>query len=217
MEPLLHFLTNNAAHAHWWFFVLLMLAGLNLPISEDLLIIMSAVMAATVVPHNLIKLFIFVFFGCYLSDWLSYWIGRSMTPWLSKRRFLSKMVDNKRLEKVNKFYEKYGVFTLILGRFIPFGVRNFLFMSAGMGRMSFKKFMLVDGAACLLSNSTLFLISFALAENYPTLLNFLHKINITFFVTFLLVGGGFIGYRVYKAKKKNLDSTDNPNNPEQDS
>lgn len=210
MEPILNFLTDNAIHAHWWFFVLLMLAGINLPISEDLLIITSAVMAATVVPQNAIKLFLFVFFGCYLSDWMSYWIGRSCTPWLSRRRFLSKLVNQRKIVKVNRFYEKYGVFTLIIGRFIPFGVRNFLFMSAGMGRMSFKKFMLVDGIACLLSNFTLFFVSFELAEHYPALLNFLHKINITFFVVFLIASGSFIGYKAYKAKKKKID------NPEQD-
>ena len=208
METLLHIIANNAAHAHWWFFFLLILAGVNFPISEDLLIITSAVMAATVIPENLIKLFIFVFFGCYLSDWLSYWMGRSLTPWLRKRRFLARLVDNKRILKVNQFYAKYGVFTLILGRFIPFGVRNFLFMSAGMGRMSFKKFMLVDGAACLLSNSTLFLISFSLAENYPMLMNFLHKINITFFLSFLLFGIVFVCYRLYKSKKKKMNTPD---------
>lgn len=206
METLIDLITANAAHAHWWFFSLLILAGLNLPISEDLLIITSAVMAATVIPQNLVKLFIFVFFGCYFSDWLSYWMGRSLTPWLKKRRFLGKLVDNKRIEKVNKFYAKYGVFTLIIGRFIPFGMRNFLFMSAGMGKMNFRKFMIVDGIACLLSNSTLFLLSFSLAENYPALMSLLHKMNITFFVTFLVFGIFVVCYRLYKAKKKNLDN-----------
>ncbi|MCH9634801.1 MAG: Inner membrane protein [Chlamydiae bacterium] len=206
MDTLLVLISTNAAQAHWWFFLLLILAGLNLPISEDLLIITSAVMAATVIPQNLIKLFIFVFFGCYFSDWLSYWMGRSLTPWMKKRKFLAKLVDNKRIDKVNKFYSKYGVLTLIIGRFIPFGVRNFLFMSAGMGRMSFKKFMLVDGVACLLSNSTLFFLAFSLAEHYPALMSFLHKINITFFAVFLTIGLAILGYKLYKAKKKKADN-----------
>jgi membrane-associated protein len=206
MEPLLNLITSNALHAHWWFFFLLILAGLNFPISEDLLIITSAVMAATVVPQNLVKLFIFVYFGCYLSDWISYWIGRKLTVWLRQRRFLSRLVDNNRILKVNQFYSKYGVYTLFLGRFIPFGMRNFLFMSAGMGGMSFRKFMLVDGLACLLSNSTLFLISFSLAENYPALLSLLHKMNLTFFVVFLFVGLFLVAYRFYKSNKKNLDN-----------
>ena len=206
MDTLLSFISANAAHADWWFFSLLLLAGLNLPISEDLLIITSAVMAATVIPENLVKLFIFVFLGCYFSDWLSYWMGRKLTPWLLKNRFLAKLVDKKRIDKVNKFYAKYGVLTLIVGRFIPFGVRNFLFMSAGMGRMSFKKFMLVDGIACLLSNTTLFFLAFYLAEHYPMLMSLLHKINITFFVCFLLFGIVILCYRLYKAKKKKADN-----------
>lgn len=206
MDPILTFVTNNALYAHWWFFGLLILAGFNFPISEDLLIITSGVMAATIVPQNAVLLFVFVFLGCYLSDWLSYWMGRNLVPWMSKRRFLAKLVNNKRLDKVNSFYSKYGVLTLLLGRFIPFGVRNFLFMSAGMGKMSFRKFMLVDGIACLLSNSALFFLSFTLAEHYPQLMSFLHKINLTFFTIFMLSVITFVIYRYRKAKKKNVDS-----------
>lgn len=202
MNFIVELLSNNAAYAHWWFFALLILAGLNLPISEDLLIISSAVMAATIVPENLIKLFICVFLGCYFSDWLSYWMGRKLTPWLSRRKYLGRLVNHKRIDKINRFYEKYGVLTLIIGRFIPFGVRNFLFMSAGMGKMNFKKFMIVDGLACLLSNSTLFLIAFSLADHYPQLLELLHKMNITFFLTFLFIGIFLICYRLYKTRKK---------------
>lgn len=201
MNALIELVTSQATSAHWWFFCLLILAGLNFPISEDLLIVSSAVVSATVVPQNAVKIFIFVFMGCYLSDWISYWIGRTLTPWLRRKKFLSKMVDNKRIMKVNRFYAKYGVLTLIIGRFIPFGVRNFLFMSAGMGRMSFKKFMLVDGIACLLSNSTLFLISFSLAEHYPALMRLMRHVNITFFVLFASVVIAFGVFRYIRKKR----------------
>lgn len=206
MDSVLHFITTNAAHAHWWFFALLMLAGFNLPISEDLVIISSGVMAATIVPQNLVKLFVFVFLGCYLSDWVSYWMGRSLTPWLRKKKILAKLVDRKRIDKVNQFYAKYGVMTLFFGRFIPFGVRNFLFMSAGMGKMSFRKFILVDGAACLLSNATLFAVAFSLAENYPLLMSLLRKINLTFFGAFLLFLAFIFIYRYRKLKNKKIDN-----------
>ena len=46
------------------------------------------------------------------------------------------MVSPERVAKVASFYQKYGVWTLVVGRFIPFGVRNALFLTAGIGKMS---------------------------------------------------------------------------------
>ena len=39
MESIINLIIEHASHAHWIVFSLLMLAGLNIPISEDLMII----------------------------------------------------------------------------------------------------------------------------------------------------------------------------------
>ncbi len=205
LESFLDLLVQNAAHAHWVFFSLLMLAGFNLPISEDLVVLSGAVVAATVVPENAYKIFAFIFVGCYFSDWLSYWIGRVVSPWLRKKKMLVKIVDNRRIVKINRFYEKYGVLTLLFGRFIPFGVRNFLFMSAGMVRMNFVKFIIIDGIACLLSNTIWFTLAYSLAENYKVVLSYMKRANIVIFGIFLLVILSIVGYKIYKRKKDSKD------------
>src|SRR4029078_10224849 len=107
---------------------------------EDLMIILSAVLAATVVPENTLQLFLGVFLGCYLSDWVCYWIGRKFGPKLWNIRWFAKTFDQKRLHQTHSYYARYGFWTLLIGRFIPFGVRNCLFLSAGLGRMHFGKF-----------------------------------------------------------------------------
>ena len=80
MDIVIQFLFEHAQYAHWIVFGALMLAGLNVPISEDLMIIFSAVLAATVVPENTYKLFLALFLGAYLSDWVCYWVGRRFGP-----------------------------------------------------------------------------------------------------------------------------------------
>ena len=50
MEFLFSFIQENAHYAHWAVFTLLMLAGLNFPISEDLIVTVSGVLASTLVP-----------------------------------------------------------------------------------------------------------------------------------------------------------------------
>lgn len=201
MESFLLFIQEHAPHAHWYIFGCLMLAGLNLPVSEDLMIIISGVLASTFVPENVWKLFAAVFLGAYLSDWMVYWVGRLWGAHLWRIRWFARMFKPKRLEQIKQYYAKYGMLTLLVGRFIPFGVRNCLFATAGMGKMRFRKFLLADGLACLISNATLFTLAYFCGKNCSYLVRY---INVTIFITFVVALIGFVWYK----KAKTLSSTD---------
>jgi len=186
MDSVIQFIFDHAHQAHWIVFSALMLAGINIPISEDLMIIISAVLAATVVPENTYLLFLGVFLGCYLSDWVCYWVGRTLGPKLWNIGWFARSVDRSKLDQIQKYYAKYGFWTLIIGRFIPFGIRNLLFLSAGAGRMPFGKFILSDGIACLISNTTLFTLAYCAGKNYEKLFGFLKTFNILLFSLFVV-------------------------------
>lgn len=184
MTSLINFIFENGAYAHYIVFGALILAGFNLPISEDLLIIFSGILASTVVPENTYKLFIAIFLGCYLSDSISYWIGRILSHKLRKGKwFLSK----KKLYKAKKYYKKHGFKTLLFGRFIPFGIRNCLFLIAGMGKMKYVKFLISDGIACLFSNIVLFSLTYHLGKNYNVVFVWLKRFNLIIFSVFLII------------------------------
>lgn len=195
MEGIIQFIFDHAHLAHWIVFGCLMLAGFNIPISEDLMIILSAVIAATIVPENTLLLFTFVFLGCYLSDWVCYGIGRFLGPKLWNISWFAKTFEKKRIDQVQAYYEKYGFWTLLIGRFIPFGVRNCLFLTAGLGKMSFPKFILSDGIACILSNALLFTLAFMVGKNYQALLSSLKMFNIFLFSAFVVAVIGLIWYK----------------------
>ena len=175
-----------------------MLAGFNIPISEDLMIIFSAVLAATVIPENTYLLFIAVFLGCYLSGWICYWIGRRFGPKLWNAQWFARAFERKRIDHIQEYYHKYGFWTLMVGRFIPFGVRNCLFLTAGLVKMHFGKFLLSDGIACVLSNTILFTLAFTVGKNYHSLISLLKIFNIFLFGAFVFA---IIGYIWYKRKK----------------
>jgi membrane protein DedA with SNARE-associated domain len=195
MDTIIQLIFEHAQYAHWIVFGALMLAGINVPISEDLMIIFSAVLAATVVPENTEKLFAAVFLGCYLSDWGCYWIGRRLGPKLWNIPWFAKTFDRKRIDQIHKYYHKYGFWTLLVGRFIPFGVRNCLFLTAGLGKMPFGKFLLSDGIACACSNTTLFTLAYALGKNYEALLQHLKTFNIFLFGGFVVLLIACIWYK----------------------
>lgn len=199
METIISLIFEHAPYAHWIVFGALMLAGINVPISEDLMIIFSAVLAATVVPENTYKLFLAVFLGCYISDWACYWIGRKFGPKLWNIRWFAKTFDPKKIDQIQAYYEKYGFLTLLIGRFIPFGVRNGLFLTAGLGKMPFGKFLLSDGIACILSNTALFTLAYTVGKNYEMLIETLKTFNIFLFSAFLIAIIGFFWYKRRKA------------------
>lgn len=207
MESIIQFIFEQAHHAHWIVFGAMILAGFSLPISEDLMIILSGVLAATVIPENTVELFLGVFLGCYLADWICYGIGRKFGPRLWNIKWFSRAVDRKLLDRIQIFYTKYGFWTLLVGRFIPFGVRNCLFLAAGAGKMPFKKFALSDGIACFISNSTLFSIAYYGGKNHEALLAFIKTFNILIFTVFVISVITLIWYkRKLASQRKNTTS-----------
>lgn len=74
-----------------------------------------------------------------LGDTVNYAVGKFIGPKIFAKEN-HKFFNTKHLEKAHSFYEKYGGKTIILARFIPI-VRTFAPFVAGIGKMTYKKFM----------------------------------------------------------------------------
>lgn len=158
-------------------FGMLLLAGFNIPVSEDGMLFISALLASKN-PDQLVPLFVGVYLGAYFSDIICYSLGRFLGPKLFEIKMFKNMVPQERIDRIHSFYEKYGIVTLIFGRFIPFGVRNGLFLTAGLGKMDFLKFALSDLLAATISCS----IYFTLYYKYgSTVVEFIKDANIIIF------------------------------------
>ena len=183
MEAIIEFIQSNVAMAPWLIFGLLLLAGFNLPVSEDAMIFISAVIAKQN-PELTIPLFLAVYLGAYFSELICFALGWFLGPKILKVKMFSNIVTAKRRVKIHSYYEKYGIITLILGRFIPFGVRNGLFLTAGLGKMNPLKFCLSDLLACTISC----LIFFTLYYQFGTqVVDYVKKGNLFIFGTAAVV------------------------------
>ncbi len=80
-----------------------------------------------------------------------YLIGYLVGPPLFQPRpgLRGKIFNPKYVTKTHDFYEKYGNRALILARFVPI-IRTFVTFSAGVSRMSFRKFILFTGIGGLI-------------------------------------------------------------------
>jgi membrane-associated protein len=79
-----------------------------------------------------------------LGDNVNYWVGRTVGlrvfNWKIRGRQLVKQAY---LEKTEAFFEKRGVFAIIMARFVPI-VRTFTPFAAGVGKMKYRKFLTFD-------------------------------------------------------------------------
>ena len=84
-------------------------------------------------------LFGLLFTAAVLGDNINYWVGRFFGPRVVKwRTFGRDLVQQKHLDKTHAYFEKYGVKTIIIARFIPI-VRTITPFVAGVGAMDYKR------------------------------------------------------------------------------
>ena len=180
MEFITSLLTNAAPHVHLISFGLLFLSGFNLPISEDIVYIVSASIAATIIPENTLKIFAGCFAGAYVSDIVAYFTGRLVIgDILLKKTSFSKLTiikrgfSEERMLKLKNYFDKYGLKTLFFGRFIP--MRNILFMTCGLIKMRLKNFLIVDICALTCTSIILFYLGYSLGENYEKISPYIQR------------------------------------------
>lgn len=178
MDFLLAFTTEHTEISLWLFGFLIILGGLNVPISEDIVMISAGAFVANYLPESALYHYIILFFICWIAAWETYWIGRLLGPKLYKIRWFNHILSPKKVDRLHDYYEKFGIFTFFIGRFIPGGVRNGLFMTAGLGKMPFKTFILRDLPACFLSTAFLFYIGYFFAQHKAQIINVFSRSHI---------------------------------------
>jgi len=173
-----------------------LLAGFFLP-GDSLLV--TAGLVASQGGLNIFVLIGLLMAAAILGDSTGYLIGYVSGPALFRRED-SFFFKKKHLERTHAFFERHGGKTIILARFVPI-VRTFAPTVAGVGRMSYRKFVfynVVGGIGWVLSMTTL---GFFLGRTIPDIDKKLHwVVAIVIFVSFLPIF--FEWHRAHRAEKK---------------
>jgi membrane protein DedA with SNARE-associated domain len=200
MQTLSNFIASHASYAHFIIFSLLILSGFSLPISEEVVIIISAIIASTIIPANTYLIFIAIFLGCCCGDSICYWTGRIFGSKVLHWKWFKAVMPANIVCKLKIFYQKYALPTFLLGRFIP-GGRNAMFLSAGISKMQYGKFVIYDVIAAFITNTTWFFTIYFVGHNYQKIILFVKKANLFLLIFFVVTFISLLCY--YMVRKKN--------------
>lgn len=146
--------------------IFLILTGGGLPIPEEVPIIIAGVASAGDAP----LLNVWVAYGCcvvgaLLGDMLVYGIGRFLGAGFFRRhpRF-AHFVHEEREQQMEDLIRRHGLKVFLLARFMV-GVRAPVYLAAGVLRVSFKRFVIVDAFCATLVVSVVFSLSHFFGHN----------------------------------------------------
>jgi membrane protein DedA with SNARE-associated domain len=183
--------------------VILVLTGMGLPIPEEVPIIGAGILAShgTLEP---LPAFLACLLGAIGGDCVLFAIGYHFGHNLAKRhpRF-AHLLHAEREEYIERMLRKHGLKVFFLARFMV-GIRAPVYLTAGILRMSFRRFLLVD----LLCATTVVGLFFGLAYQFGDRLNkkIIQRTEIALTVIVLAIVVGVAIYFWRRHQKKIIEA-----------
>jgi membrane-associated protein len=108
---------------------------------DSLLFTVGLLVASGAIDHRLVVVCAILTFCAVAGNVCGYWVGRLVGPPLFRPRkgLVGRVLDRRHVQRTEAFFDRYGNRALILARFVPV-VRTFVTLVAGVGRMSFRRF-----------------------------------------------------------------------------
>lgn len=135
--------------------------------------------------------------GAIVIYLVSFKIGRIAIVKLGKYVF----VNEKKIESAERWFEKYGVYAVFLGRMAP-GVRELISVPAGIARMPFAKFVTFTFFGSLIWSVILVFLGYFLGDSWESLSETLSDYFTVISVLVLLSIAIVIFYYVYYGKRR---------------
>ncbi|HSU66045.1 MAG TPA: DedA family protein [Tepidisphaeraceae bacterium] len=174
-------------------FLLLFGCGLGLPLPEDIPLLLSGAFAAQG-RMNLAIAAVCAWFGIVGGDIVLYHLGKKFGLEVRRLPLIGRHLSQKRIEKVHRLFEKYGVWVVAVGRLFA-GIRGAMVVVAGTIRFTFWKFLLADGLAAVVSGGMFLLLGYWFGSNMHRLMDYVHqgkKWTLLVAVVAAIVGGIWI-------------------------
>jgi membrane protein DedA with SNARE-associated domain len=174
MDLLERLITIFAENGYLAVFIALMICGAGLPLPEDITLVAGGVIAGLGYV-NVHGMFALAMFGVLLGDSAIFLLGHHYGARMLKWRLVARVLTPKRYAMVQEKFVRYGNRMLFIARFLP-GMRTTVYITAGTShRVSFTRFLLIDGLAALISVPFWVYLGYFGADNHEWLMKWVRR------------------------------------------
>lgn len=153
MEILHQLVSFFSAYGYIAVFLVLVACGFGLPVPEDITLIAGGVICGLAVQDglNVHVMLIISLAGVLIGDGTMFLLGRLLGSKVKTLPLLRRIFTDKVYHKMQEKVHRYGTRILFVARFLP-GLRAPIFITSGISRkVSYWKFLLMDGSAAIIS------------------------------------------------------------------
>jgi membrane protein DedA with SNARE-associated domain len=187
-------------------FVTLAVAGLGVPIPEEIPIVAAGVLAHRGVVRWWLALPLCIA-GVVTGDIGLYWIGRHWGNRALDLPLIRRVLDPGRRDRMEAAYRQRGALIVFGARHLA-GVRGAAFLTAGIVRLPFWKFLLADGVAIAYGVPLNFTLAFLFSEHLHQLMTEVHRVERWIAVLALLGAAAWVAIALRRRGRRALGGED---------
>jgi len=196
-------LTPEAFLARWGYvgiIIFLILTGCGLPIPEEVPIVGAG--WASSPEHDKLNPWLALgscFIGAVVGDIIMYGIGRRFgRRLLQKRAWFASMLTPEKERQIEEMFRHHGLKVLFVSRFLV-GVRSPIYITAGILKVPFKRFVLVDMFCAAVMVTSFFALAYWFSNH---VLKWIRQAEAAVTITIgVLAIIALVGYRYYRKRK----------------
>ena len=182
-------------------FLSLVLTPVGNPVPEDISLLAGGMIAGTGQTSIWTALAV-GYAGVMLGDCVAWAMGRRVG--LKPGGFLSRAVGAKQVARLQRFYQRFGDWTIVICRQLP-GFRLPCFFIAGASGIPIKRFLLIDGSAALVTANVFTWLGYHYAADLASVIEGLDRFR-QIATTLAVVAAGLIAYRIilYQIERRQI-------------
>ena len=210
MEEFIINLTNGALDNlnYGWIVMFMTIESSFIPFPSEIVMIPAAYMVAETgeMSYPLVIMFgtIGALIGALINYFLAYWLGRPIVyAFANSRLGHICLIDAKKVEKAEQYFDKHGAASTLIGRMIP-AIRQLISIPAGLARMNLLSFVLYTSIGAAVWNSILVGIgaAFHSTVDKETLIDTIAHYSHIIGIAAIIIVVAIIAYLIYKGIKK---------------
>ena len=158
-------------------FLLMLLQSLNIPIPSEITMPFSGFL----VQQGIFYFWLVVLagtFGNLIGALISYHLAFLLVKngWREKYKILRILISDHNINLAEKWFQKYGTFSIFLGRMMPI-ISTFISFPAGLAKMKISTFSFLTFAGSFIWSTFLTYLGFIFAENWQVLQIYFRKFD----------------------------------------